>query len=310
MKITIGIINYNRLYYLKSVAKSLMDNTKNNDVELICIDDDSIEKGTKEYLKELEKLGWIVINQKNFRKIKKETGCNNFSHISPFSEALNILHKNSTGELIIPVQGDGQVIRDDWLDEVINLVNNKNDIGCICYDAQRKIRLKGSEFDSYLINGIKYFSRKKSYISSSGVVAGSADCVFTRELLDRVGGWSIGKGINSENDFVAKVENLRPILKRYYLYLPAAVAIITDKRGTNARIRGNKIYGDYWQAENDLYYKYITSKHYNNNMVRPYSIEEVAIANGNWELPLDENGRWKKNPIEINENTPYTLINV
>lgn len=105
MKITIGIINYNRLYYLKSVAKSLMDNTKNNDVELICIDDDSIEKGTKEYLKELEKLGWIVINQKNFRKIKKETGCNNFSHISPFSEALNILHKNSTGELIIPVQG-------------------------------------------------------------------------------------------------------------------------------------------------------------------------------------------------------------
>lgn len=176
---------------------------------------------------------------------------------------------------------------------------------------EEKIRLEGSIFESYMINGIKYFSKTKSYISTSGVVPGSADCVFTRELLDRVGGWSIGKGINSENDFVAKVEKLRPRLKRYYLYLPAALAIITDKRGTNARIRGNKIYGDYWQAENDLYYKYITSKNYDNNKLnRPYSIEEVVISNGNWELPLDKNGRWKKNPIEITEHTPYTLIKV
>ncbi len=74
MKVSFGIINYNRLYYLKSCAESLMKSIGDyEDVELICIDDDSREEGTKEYLQTLEDRGWIVINQEDHRKATKQS---------------------------------------------------------------------------------------------------------------------------------------------------------------------------------------------------------------------------------------------
>ena len=74
MKITFGIINYNRLYYLKSCAESLMESIKDYDGELefICIDDNSREKGTQEYLQTLKERGWKIINQEDERDKQKK----------------------------------------------------------------------------------------------------------------------------------------------------------------------------------------------------------------------------------------------
>ena len=70
-KITFGIVNYNRLHYLKSCAESLMQSIQEQkDVQLICIDDNSKESGTKEYLQTLADRGWTVINQRIQGKIR------------------------------------------------------------------------------------------------------------------------------------------------------------------------------------------------------------------------------------------------
>ena len=64
MKVSFGIINYNRLFYLKSCAESLMASVEDyKNVEFICIDDNSKEPGTQEYLNSLSDRGWKVINQ-------------------------------------------------------------------------------------------------------------------------------------------------------------------------------------------------------------------------------------------------------
>ena len=303
MKISIGIVNYNRLFYLKSCAESLMATTKGHDTELICIDDGSIESGTANYLNELRDLNWTVINQNETRGGDKKSGCDNSSHINPFSEALNIIHKRSHGELVLQLQGDMQFIRDDWLDDVLKLFNNRKDVGTLVLDAQRKVRLKGCAFTEVNVNDSIYF------IQNGGAINGAGDTVYSKKMLSEIGGWTIKDGVNAENDFTKKVASkYQGAMKKYYLQLPASIAIYTDKRGTNARIRGGKRYGDYWQAQDNYYYKQITSANYPKEINRPYSIEEVAQANGDWQLPISPAGSWLKNPVEINSQSAYTLI--
>ena len=78
---------------------------------------------------------------------------------------------------------------------------------------------------------------------------------------------------------------------------PISIATYTDSRGTNARIRGSKRYGNYWRGkENDLYYELIEFIRADVKSSVPYSIEVVAKPIG-WKSPIDEAGVWKKNPI-------------
>ena len=94
-------------------------------------------------------------------------------------------------------------------------------------------------------------------------------------------------------------------------WVPASVAIYTDPRGTMGRVRGNTRYGVYWEAlDNNLYYKWIDQDRIKSFEHRPLSIEEVAIANGDWELPIDKSGNWKKNPINwpYEKNVPHEVI--
>ena len=89
--------------------------------------------------------------------------------------------------------------------------------------------------------------------------------------------------------------------------IPVAIAIYTDSRGTMGRVRNNKRYGDYWEAKQDnLYYEMteynevLAREKENNNF--PLSIEQVARPIG-WDLPIDESGNWKKNPIRPEDCT-------
>ena len=66
MKVTFGIINYNRLFYLKSCAESLMQSVEDYDgeVEFICIDDNSIISEFSFECKNQEKLNiWKALKQ-------------------------------------------------------------------------------------------------------------------------------------------------------------------------------------------------------------------------------------------------------
>jgi hypothetical protein len=82
---------------------------------------------------------------------------------------------------------------------------------------------------------------------------------------------------------------------------PVAAAIYTDPRGTNARIRGNKRYGKYWEPKETFkYYKiwsYQEALDFSSDKDVPFGIEFAANPIG-WKKPLDVNGNWLKNPIK------------
>jgi len=303
MKISIGVINFNRLFYLKSFTKSLVTSLGSIDpskVELICIDDDSKESGTSEYLEYLSQTGWNIIHQGKRRTEKKAEASDNVAHINPFAEALNIIYRESSGDLVYPSQGDTQFIRKGWLEEVVNLFENKQDVGVCLIDAQRKTRLDNlSGFNHLNINGFDYFVDIKNKTMPS-----TGDSIYSRSFLDSLNGWTVKRGVNSEVDMVRR--STRKGLKKYSLKVPAIAAIYTDPIGTNARIRGGKRYGKYWQAKDDQYYHFINPNDFSECLHRPYSIEEVVKAD--WALPIDENGNWKKNPIEVTESTAYENI--
>lgn len=269
-------------------------------VEMICIDDGSRESGTQEYLEELQKEGWNVIHQDQRRKAKKLEATDNVAHINPFAEALNIIYHESSGDLVYPSQGDTQFIRKGWIEEVVNIFENKQDVGVLLIDAQRRKRLENlSKFEHVNVNGFDYFIDIKNR-----TMPATGDCIYSRSFLDSLNGWTVEEGINSEVDMVIRAT--RKGLKKYSLKIPSIACIYTDPIGTNARIRGGKRYGKYWQANNDQYYHFIDPNEFSKCLHRPYSIEEVVKAD--WKLPMDGNGDWMKNPIDITESTEYENI--
>jgi len=301
MKITLGIVNYNRLFYLKSCIKSILETANINNFQLICVDGGSTENGTKEYLKEIESYGFQVIHQSKYSKISPSKNFDNVSHINPFSESLNIIYKESKNPIILPLQGDQQFVRKNWDQELINLFLNKNDIGCICIDSMRRIRLSSSLWNKINCNEFDYFYSNNSFVPGAGDVA------YSKILLDKLNGWQIGLNVNSEDDFVSRSQQLGiQNYKRYYLSIPACVCIYTDPSGTNCRIRGGRRFGSYWQAKDDLYYKYKEINH--NPYLHPVPIEDMAVANGGWQLPINPDGSFKKNPLPISENTESSQI--
>ena len=292
------------MHYLRACVKSLIETTQDyDDKEFICIDDDSKENGTKEYLNGLEKSGWKIIHQEEIRKQRGEkkldSDRNNFLVMYNVADALQLGMEASTGDIIVPLHGDSQFIRRGWLHEYKKLFSSRDDVGAAGFDAQRKSRL---------INERLLFEKANDYFfihygKTAGIV-GAGDCAYRKSVIERVGGFA---GC-SEDEFVErfKGEYGSRRFKFFMPSVPVSAVIHTDPRGTNARVRGNKRYGDYWRGEDDLYYK-MCSDFYRKSH-RPLSIEEVASANGDWELPIDKYGDWKKNPIDVEKSEDFDII--
>tara|TARA_Y100001938_G_scaffold150797_1_gene243489 strand:+ start:864 stop:1805 length:942 start_codon:yes stop_codon:yes gene_type:complete len=293
-KVTFGIINYNRLFYLKSCAESLMESVEDYDnVEFICIDDNSREVGTKAYLASLRERGWTVINQEEYRIGRKlvTDEYNDTTHMNAFADALNIILKKSSGQLFVPLQGDMEFVRKGWLPDYVELFSKRRDIGCVLLDAQRKARLKKAKFEEQIFTKTNLFA-----VDVDRKISGAGDAMYRTSLVKDLGGWNpspaltkFGNNPTSETDFIIRAYTEHgDKIKIYQPFKPPAVAILTDPSGTNARIRGGKRYGSYWQAMDNRYYIWSNTQWKNDE--RPQSIEELVVTNGNWELPIDENG--------------------
>ena len=308
MKVSFGIINYNRLFYLKSCAESLMASVEDyKNVEFICIDDNSKEPGTQEYLNSLSDRGWKVINQQDYREDSKNKIDDIKDVIDAFSDALNIFNNEATGELIVPLQGDTQFVRKGWLQDYVDFFEERNDVFSIMLDAQRRVRLQGREYEKAKANESTFA------VQNGRIIGGAGDCVMRKEYVDKIGGWHTGQPQNAEDIFTAMATNVFYGQKKAWMpWVPVSAAIYTDPRGTNGRVRGNKRFGLYWEAlKDDLYYQWVDESKLDISDNRPCSIEEVTSANGDWDLPIDDNGNWKKNPInwpEEQENVACETI--
>ena len=306
MKVTFGFVNCNRLYYLKSCLESLLYCTEDyEDKEIIIVDNASIEKGTEEYLQEKEKQGFHIKRQK-----KRDPS-------NEFAKALNCIAENALGDFICPLQGDVQfVVKGRWLQDLVDYyMDNIEDIGSVVLDAQRRQRI----YISHLKQDEIVFRDSTRY-----PVLGAADVFYSRQIVEKVYPWKVSNeshegGKDSETAMLEKVQkmmrdgkmsrNITSVL----LKIPVSAAILTDARGTNARVRGNKRYGDYWPPKKDFrYYKiweYEQIKKRFEYLQRPIAFEELILPI-RWQLPLDNFGELKKNPIRPETATEKDYENI
>lgn len=302
--VTFGIINCNRLHYLKSCVSSLVKTTETYPHrEFIIVDNASVEPGTDEYLGELGRMGMKV-----FKADSRDPA-------NEFAKGLNLIRDEATGKFICPLQGDMQfVLEGNWLENYVKFYEaNYDKIGCIMFDAQR--RITNSSHTPMLVMGSKEYPFVLN--RHRPPVAGAADVMFSRDILTLIGPWSEENkahegGADSETDMLRRVDQLiqeRSLdLTCAMPVIPPAAAIYTDARGTNARVRGNRRYGAYWPPKVDFrYYELLSLEnirltHPDRNV--PYSIEEMANPLG-WKAPIDENGNWMKNPIRPETAMPF-----
>ena len=96
-------------------------------------------------------------------------------------------------------------------------------------------------------------------------------------------------------------------MKAYMPWNPPSALIITGM-GTNARIRGGKRYGAYWEAKSDnLYYSWAEELELTKNRITPQSIEELLVTNGGWNLPFDKDDNMIKVGIDVDKDD-YEVI--
>lgn len=308
-KVSFGIVNCNRLFYLKSCLESLLDTTKSYDnKEIIVVDNASVEEGTSDYLKSIEERGVKV-----FRKTER-------NYANEFAIGLNTIVSESTGDYVCLLQGDMQFVLDDWLNDVIEFYEKNQDIvGSITLDAQRAITHKNHKIHQFPQERLPTFCKNNFFADvSRDPVSFAGDALFSKKVLDQVMPW-YEKNLNhegsmdSENEMRYRVNDLisNGKLPKYVTTIPAvpqAIAIYTDARGTQGRVRGNKRYGSYWPAKDESgwkYYDYINVFDY--DLSQPNSIETVAKPIG-FEKMLDEKGNWLKNPIRPESAKPEDWV--
>jgi len=299
--VTFGFINCNRLFYLKSCVESLLMCTEDYpNKELIIIDNASIEKGTKEYLSDLDSRGFTIIKNKT-RDPNNE-----------FARGLNTIIEKAKGKYVCPLAGDMQfIVKDGWLKDYVNIYECLDEhIGSILFDAQRGQRINRGTYSNFFgqsLNFVVDYNR--------GPFAPSCNSFFSKSKVEKyIGKWSTNKGAHEgEMSAEAEIDNKIKKMKvdgiinwnQVMPMHPVSVAIYTDARGTMGRIRGNRRFGDYWEAKKDnLYYQLVdynkATKAQNKNSGMPLSIEQVVKTIG-FNPPIDSTGNWKK--VHINPET-------
>jgi len=270
------------------------------DKEIIVVDNASTEEGTAELLDELEAMGVVVFRQKE-RDPSNE-----------FAKALNLIVENARGDYVIPLQGDMQfIVQGGWLDKFVKLFEKRSEyVGCIMLDAQRRVTNTSHVYGG--AQNIDGFVFKADFSRTPTCAAG--DVMYSKAFLNEIGPWKITNanhegGDDSETDFLNRTKKANESRDKKWLtfmpFYPVSAAIYTDPRGTMARVRGSRRYGSYWRAKDDLYYSIRSEEEVEEAISDsghgfgfPIPIEEAVRAHDvNFDLPIDDNGCWMKNPI-------------
>lgn len=116
-KISIIIPNKDSLADLKKCINSIKKSSYTN-YEIIVVENNSETKEIFDYYKKLEE------ENKNIKVVKYEEKGFNYSKINNFGE------KNATGEYILLLNNDTQVINKDWMEEMLSLCQ-RDDVGIV-----------------------------------------------------------------------------------------------------------------------------------------------------------------------------------
>lgn len=284
--LTLGFVNCNRLHYLRATVESAIETTQNDKVQIIVVDNASVEEGTDQYLMDLLRRGIEVY-------ATKERDPNN-----EYARALNLIVQKADSELIAPCPGDIQFIRHNWVKEYIFANNEDDGASCMALDAQRRSRIEKKKYSqswSEIYNDFFALDYEDPFCAAGCVV-------YERFSLHSSLPWSVDNGHHEGGDD-SETKMLKKMRETHHHHyegdpwkavprVPPAVAIY-DEYGSNAIVRGDKRYGNYAAPKEGIYYYKILDKIPDFDSIA--SIEDVAIPTSNPQ-PLDESGNWIKAP--------------
>lgn len=318
--VTIGVVSFNRLHYLKAMVESARRCIEYPNLQWIIVDGNSVEPGLREYIESLD-----------FFEHRVFEDC---SH----ADAMNRILELARGDCMLLLPEDIQfILRGPWMHDLVELVRARERIGHVTFDVQRRVTITRKFQRAYLqvsrrrIVPLPFMPRPYTrYRTASGreflgygwtrpSINGAGIMSFCRtEIWRRLGPWRArpeiaameDSGLGAEGDMLrrhwASGRKLEAVMMRF----PAAADIITDPRGTKARIRfGNRRYGRYAPPpQGDLYYRiWDDAETAAFERLKPAPAFEDYVQPLGFDLPLDTDGNLLKVSV-INEQEPYQMI--
>lgn len=314
--VTIGVVSYNRLHYLRALLESARACVHYPAVQWIVVDGNSKEAGLREYLE-----GCDFVHHKVF------ADCTH-------AEAMNRILELAEGECLMILPEDVQfVVRGRWLEDMVELVRAHTEVGHVQFDVQRRKTLQRHFTDSRVrLRGrpLPLRRRVRTLSTSSGrdflgygperePIGGAGIVTFCRtELRRRLGPWRMtpaaavleDSSLGAEADMIRRYRESGLNLEAFLMRFPAVADIVTDPRGTKARIRrGNRRYGLYRPPPSgDVYYRiWEESELTRFDHLEPAPGFEDFVEPLGFELPLDEHGDLLKVSL-IKESESYELV--
>jgi glycosyltransferase involved in cell wall biosynthesis len=317
--VTIGVVSYNRLLYLRAMLESARECVEYPNLQWVVVDSGSTEPGLREYLEGLDFLDELE-----------------FLDSGLLADAMNRVVELARGECLMMLPEDVQfVLRGPWLEDVVRLVKEHPRVGHVCIDAQRRVTLRRQFLEAYLRvrgrrvalpfrrlyrrvrmpSGVEFvgYGRTLPGINTGGM------SLSRTEIWRQLGPWkttmelqlSNDAGLGTETEMLRRYARSPLRLERFLMRIPALAEIVTDPRGTKAKIRaGNRRYGRYAPApEGGRYYRIWP---FDEALERfgdrePGAPFEEIVEPIDFELPLDEHGDLLKVSV-ITDDEPYELV--
>jgi glycosyltransferase involved in cell wall biosynthesis len=316
--VSIAVISFNRLHYLKATLESAKECIQYPNIEWIVSDNSSKEPGLREYL---EGLDWVQV------KIFGDQ-----SHADAMNEIVSV----AKGEYLFIWPEDVQfVVKGDWLIDVIDILKTHTDIGSIGLNFLRKKTYKSlltfrKWFQFKLVAAELYYFKMKFRFSRNivssrgfkaftlgfvwpGICGSGIPSVARTQVWKDIGPWKSTKTATTANIIDSSLGSEEDMVKRFYkkgiplqqacLYISVAADIINDSIGAKAKVRKGFRYGNYTAPANGhFYYELINQDKIDSKVEHPIAFEDI-ITPIFFTLPLDENGNMLKAAINMSVKT-------
>jgi GT2 family glycosyltransferase len=305
--ITIGIVSCNRLHYLRALLESMRCCLPLDAVECIVVDNASIEPGLREYVDSVE-----FVSQRVFRERR--------SPATEAAEALNTIIERASTPYVLLLTDDVQfIVRGRrWLDSALQVADRHPELGSLMPIALRRVTIRRyfqSALAARLLPGrwprrlraagdepfAIWFPRRELGITHSALgltrietwrKLGPFRTTAARQTVQDA-------GAGAEDDVVRRYRRAGFRLRKALLEVPVLAEIITDPRGTQARVRGNRRYGRYLPPPDGLFYYRILDEAEAAATPRhgpAVAFEDIVEPRG-FSLPCDQYGNRLKGPL-------------
>jgi glycosyltransferase involved in cell wall biosynthesis len=287
VKVSIGVISYNRKKYMQSLLKSLECVKDDDEIQVVVVDNGSTEPGLVEMLKESSVIDSLHLGKKG-------------NWINDEYIAKNKITDLSQGDVLFSMQDDRQLL---GTPEYIKMYARDLMSAKIPYMGVDAVRIctLGSRIDKTQCllsqeTGCKYWMNLNNHVGTTGM--------FIVDILKELGPYPVNWPV--EKSYWGRSEDVfnNMMWKKYpqqcvsiRSHVPLVAGVWNDPRGGQAFIRNDMRHGVYKEApdKSGLYYRMLDNNEIKKMLdsTSPMSFVDVCDPIG-WEYAKDAHGDQKK----------------